>query len=94
MYLLSSDSSNGNIPLDQVELRGGGLSQAWKSNRPSMVRQVSGDPAADGDAGGAASLAEQSVMVVGRLGAQGAWRAGLQESKVAAGKQLCSPRPP
>ena len=39
-------------------------------------------------------LAEQSVMVVGTLSAQGAWRAGLQESKVAAGKQLCGPRPP
>ena len=56
MYLFASDSSNGNFPLDQVELRGGGLSQAWKSNRPSVVRQVSGDPAVVGDAGGAARL--------------------------------------
>lgn len=87
-----SSSSSSNFPLDHMELRGGGLSQAWKSDKPSTVRQVHAGPACTRM--GTQEVqpawhgpAEQGTTAGGRLGAQ---TAGPQEAKVATRKP---PRP-
>ena len=43
--------SNGHGPLDQMELQGGDMGQAWTSNGLSRARQERGEPAAGGDTG-------------------------------------------
>ena len=70
MYLFtsSSSSSSNNLSLDQMELWGGEMSQTWKSDRPSTPGEAGAWGSSLQEAEAAwRSLAEHSVMAVGRL---------------------------